>query len=95
MIRIVEHIPNYADGLTPRRAEGDTTADVLAAPWVAKWTHPLINGSRVFHRFSVSAEDGETPLLMVEFDQGRWWWVVARVTEGTLDLPRWEAVRDA
>jgi len=37
MIRVRQHIPNFVDGATAKVAEAETTADLLAVPWIASY----------------------------------------------------------
>lgn len=115
MIRAVQHIPNFVDGVEPKRAEVETQAELLAVPWIASWAestpeHEATDEvtswpdgvktvtlerrhvpAEIFHRWSVSDHGNGQVLLMCERDNGRWWWVVARLSGDLvkLSLPRW------
>jgi hypothetical protein len=41
MIRVRQHIPNFVDGATAKLAEAETTADLLAVPWIAAYAHDV------------------------------------------------------
>jgi hypothetical protein len=81
--RIVQHVPAFVDA-EPQRAEFDTLDELLAVPWVAQWQDPKTTGHQ-FCRFCISEE-----LLIVEADEGRWWWVVGRLSHPErVQLPPW------
>ncbi len=85
---ITQYRPAYFDGFDTRVDEVNSTAELLALPYVARWTT-----EPAFHRFSQSANH-----LMAELKGGREWWVVAIIGGGDVgfpDLPTWVAIRDA
>ena len=95
-LHLVQHVPTFVDGATPKIAEADTIEDLLSVPWVADYgkDNPFIDkhgnrGVRVFYRFSVDSI-GSTHALMVEHDEGRYWWVAGNITGYTGGLPKWE-----
>jgi hypothetical protein len=93
-VTVEQHVPNFVEtGKPPKTATVTSLKELLALPWVAQWADPKVAiGHGEFYRFSV-AEDGHRDLLIVERDEGRWWWVVARLRgdTGALDLPQWVA----
>jgi hypothetical protein len=96
MITAKKHIPGWAfdprDEPPPSVAVG-SVAELLEVAWIKSWReHPT------FRRYSISRRPefpGAYPLLMVEFDEGREWWVVAYLNDSTLlaSLPEWKPVR--
>lgn len=101
MIRLVEHIPGYADGCTPRIVKAATVEEFYAHPLL--WHHSdgeIIARSgevrrRPFYRFSLSSDYGQNH-LMAEYDEGRHWRVVGTITHGLeqLVLPQWKTHPD-
>lgn len=84
----VKHIPTFIDTdrvETPWRF--DTLAELLANPWFDSWV-----ADPTFFRFSLADRD----TLMLERNEGRWWWVLGFLREGdpqSLGLPKWEPNR--
>jgi hypothetical protein len=84
MPRARQHIPKIPElegkDIQPQMAQYSNLEQLLELPWVAQWRKQA-----KFHRFCRS-DRGD--LLMVENEDGTWWWVVAMVTAGTIkDLP--------
>jgi hypothetical protein len=76
----VEHIPNWVDRVEPpEERKYYTTDDLLEADWVKSYAE-----CDEFNNFCQS-KDGRS--LMIENQDGTWWWVVAHVTKDSLDLP--------
>ena len=84
MIKYRQHIPGFVDTDEPIK-EGTvaTVAELLALPWITR--KEKISG---FYRFSVAR--GSYPTLMVEYDNGREFWVVAHIKGDTSELPDWK-----
>jgi hypothetical protein len=84
MNEIREHVPQFVEGVTPRRVEFEMLEQLLAIPWVAEFRDLRTTG-HLFYRFSKSGGK-----LMVECDKGDWWWVVGHIKHPELvDLPEW------
>ena len=72
------HIPNCVDLSTPpEEYEAENTEKLLSADWIKRYEE-----WDEFHNFCKS-KDGKK--LMIENEDGTWWWVVAHIT-GDLDL---------
>jgi hypothetical protein len=92
MIRLVQHIPNFVDGVDPKIVTCGSQTELLAVPWVAHYANGELiarNGEvrrRPFWGYSLSDDR-----LMAEYDEGRHWWVIGTITDGRemLDLPKW------
>ena len=81
---IVQEVPNYCDGVKPKRSTFATQDELLAIDWVKR--DPSENN---FHRFSLSGN-----ILMIEKDEGRYWWAIGYVKfPKRLELPEWKPVR--
>lgn len=89
MIHARQHIPGAVSGVEPACADVETAEELLALEWVAQWTEPL--GGDAFYRFSFSVVSSDAAaLLLVEYDEGRRWWVVAHLTgDAPSGLPVW------
>ena len=74
-----QHIPDVEElkGVQPQMSQYSCVEQLLELPWVSQWRK-----QDKFHRFCRS-DTGE--LLMVENEDGTWWWVVAIVTPTTID----------
>lgn len=95
MNKIKQHIPNWVDGYEPEITEFNTLDELLAIPWVKKWTT-----IPEFYRFSASSDQSadrflvpEMTHLMAELKQGREWWVVGLMKHNVPELPEWKPVR--
>ena len=78
--RIVEHIPNFASGFDPRCVSFDTLEELMEISWVKSWKE-----APQFHRYSADS------YLMVEREDGHWWWAIGRLRHPVEGLPKWEA----
>lgn len=78
--RIVEHIPNFASGFESRCVSFDTLEELMEIPWVKSWKE-----APQFHRFSADS------YLMVEREDGYWWWAIGKLRHPVEGLPLWEA----
>lgn len=75
-----EHIPAFVDtDDPPEQATFSNTNELLEIDWVKSYTE-----WPEFHNFC-QHKDGRS--LMIENEDGTWWWVVAKVTKGSLNLP--------
>jgi hypothetical protein len=78
---IVQHVPAFADNFEPRRkAMFDTLDELMEVPWVKQWA-----GDQGFWRFSLNGN-----ILLVERNEGRWWWVVGFLEKPVEGLPKWQ-----
>jgi hypothetical protein len=85
---IIQHIPGFVGGVEPKEAYFTTTAELLEIPWVKTHLENRNNGFMdfIFYRFSKSGDN-----LMVEKNDGNWWWVIGRLRYPELvDLPLWK-----
>lgn len=79
MIKATEHIPPYVDiDDEPYSCEVNSVSELLEVDWVKGYTK-----WKEFHNFCQS-KNGEH--LMIESEDGKWWWVVAYI-KGKMDLP--------
>ncbi len=78
--RIVEHIPNFASGFDPRCIGFDTLEELMEISWVKSWKE-----APQFHRFSADT------YLMIEREDGYWWWALGKLRHPVEGLPKWEA----
>ena len=90
MIEYTQHIPSFVDGVQPERGTVATTEELLALPWVGKWTF-MRKGK--FERWSYAPYLTGTArgLLIAEYDDG--WWVVAHTSGDPPELPSWQMPR--
>ena len=74
-----QHIPDMVElkDVKPQIAQYSCLEQLLDLPWVKQWKK-----QNNFHRFCRS-DRGD--LLMVESEDGTWWWVVAIVTPKTIN----------
>ena len=82
MPRARQHIPDMVElkDVKPQMAQYSSLQQLLELPWVAQWKN-----QKKFHRFCRS-DRGD--LLMVENEDGTWWWTVAIVMAKTInELP--------
>ena len=81
MAQARQHIPDVPElkdkGVEAQTANFETCQELLELPWVAQWKK-----QEKFHRWCRS-DAGD--MLMVENEEGDWWWVVAYVTPGSID----------
>jgi hypothetical protein len=95
-VEVVQHVPNYVDGVTPKRAilsgpPESLLGSLLALDWIARLAAPRYDGVGAFHQWSISRFGLGEPLLVAERDGGSWWWIAARL-RGDVDalgLPDW------
>ena len=90
-MQVHQHIPSFVDGITPIEAEVNTLAELEALEFVERWKKRA-----TFHRLSIHWDYADhTHLLMAEFEEGRRWWVVAKLigedAQMCAPLPGWEA----
>lgn len=84
MISILQHIPNFVEGIEPQKITVANTAELLVIPFIKRWSE-----DPRFYRFSISKRqrsDVRSDLLMAELDKNKEWWVVGYLT-GDVDLP--------
>lgn len=87
-----QHIPGFVDGCEPEIATFQSAEELLALSVVERYRE---DPNRGFHRFSIARQSRGPSLLMVERDDGRWWWVVGYIDDATgIDLPEWFPVED-
>ncbi len=79
-----QHIPGFVSGFDLEDLPFDTLEELLAMPFVARWTE-----RPKFHRFSLDRVRGFH--LMAEIDNGWTWWVVAILDRDVPELPGWVA----
>jgi len=81
-MKIRQHIPNFVDlDEYPEEIEFSTLNELLEIPFVKSKTK-----YDDFLKFSISDNH-----LMVEFDEGKTWYVVGSIDDVTnIDLPNWE-----
>jgi hypothetical protein len=76
-----QHIPDIPElkdkGVEAQNSRFSSCQELLALPWVAQWKK-----QNKFHRWCRS-DRGD--MLMVENEDGTWWWVVAYVTPGSVE----------
>ncbi len=89
-IKIKQHIPNFAQGFTPKEAEAETIGDLLDTEWIRQFLVTEMRGVK-FWRYSISTETGCDIKLMAEYgniaERERGWWVIGYLSED-VDLPR-------
>lgn len=75
------HRPNFYEGCndTDGIVAFDTLEQLLAIPWVKKFTT-----SADFYQFSLSEK-----ILLAEYHAGREWWVCGYVKNPVAGLPQW------
>ena len=102
MITAYQHIPNWSDGLVPKRNVVASVADLLALPWIASWGQDDLVASkgvvsvRPFHRWSVADPGTSRQTLMAEFANGDHFRVVAFLTsDEPIALPEWHETETA
>lgn len=81
MNEIRQHVPGFVDGVEPNVVAFDTLEQLLAIPFVKRWTD-----SERFYRLSVNDE----VYLIAEFNGGREWWVVGYLRDPVPFLPEWD-----
>jgi len=80
MIKARKHRPNFVDSSTEiESCEVESTEQLLDVDWLKKYAE-----WDEYHNFCQS-KDGK--LLMIENEDGSWWWVAAHLTAGKTDLP--------
>ena len=80
-MKVRQHIPSFCDGSPVNTADVNSTAELLALPWVQTWSE-----HSNFKRFSLS-DSIPPPLLMAEMTDS--YWVVAYLEKYDWDLPKW------
>lgn len=88
MIHAIQNLPTFVEGLSTRlEAKVGTVAELLDVEWIKAWQN-----ATGFFRFS-RAHSGRFRMLVVERDEGTWWWVVAELKGEIEELPLWEPNR--
>lgn len=95
MLTYRQHRPTYFEGFDAETGEVANAEELLALECVKRFTDGF---GKPFHRFSLSSSTSIANYheLMVEYDEGREWWVVATLTGDAtgFDLPQWVPVYD-
>ena len=75
-MKIRQHIPSCCSGVTPNEAEFTTVEELLEIDWVK-----LAKEDKDFYRFSFSFRDEPDifSALMLELNEGKFWWVIGYV----------------
>ena len=88
-MKITQYFPAFFEGFTPQTAEFETLEELLNIPFVKRvsWFvdfsgYVMSNGQNLDGK--VDAE-----YLMATSQDGKEWWVIGRITGGTVDLPTW------
>lgn len=99
MLIAKKHIPGWASDARdppPPSVAVRTVDDLLEVEWIKSWReHPK------FFRYAISWHRElpmrTPPLLLVELDEGREWWVLAYLNDSPLlaALPEWRAPSSA
>lgn len=98
MIRLKQYLPAFIeiDG-EPKVIVADSTSALLADPVIARFRDGQ-NGRHAWHRFSLADSDvAGMKMLMAEWDDGDYCWVIGNVFEGAheLQLPKWKETDNA
>lgn len=92
---IRQHIPAFVDGIEPGRADFETLEQLLAVPFVKRWSEP----AEAFRRYSYVPrryeyrESRNVDYLMAEMADGKHW-VIGYIEPGAgerFGLPEWKA----
>jgi len=90
-MKIRQHIPHFVDTNNKQNVEFKTLEELINIPWVKDWSL-----EKKFSRFSIDIDNDNkskipSAMLMAEFNNGKIWWVVGRISnlEPTLNLPKW------
>lgn len=76
----VEHIPGFvAIDDDPMESEYSTTQELLEIDWIKSY--------KEWKEFNNFCQSKDKRSLMIENQDGTWWWVVAHVDKNSLDLP--------
>lgn len=91
----IQNIPNYVDGVAPKKSNFSNTEELLNIEWINFFS--IYNN---FYRFSISRDKGGCGdklqhILMAEFNNGSKWHAVAFIEDNDIsgidDMPEWEA----
>jgi hypothetical protein len=88
MPTITQYFPDFCEGFEKHTATVKSVEDLDRIEWIRSWRR-----DPAFYRFSLSLKrgDGGRPLLMAEFDGGKIWYVVGRLSEPLEGLSMWVA----
>lgn len=94
-MKLVQHIPNFVDGVDPKDAEFSDLASFNEIEFVKDW---IANVQQHDH-FEINQmhRDSDIHVLSVNKDN-TWWWVLGRVEDPTDEIrkmfPEWHAPGD-
>lgn len=92
--RIVHYIPAFVDRDGPSvEATYTTIEELLAIDFVARMKEDFAEHPGNFHRFSVGWQPGTPPTLMVEYSEGKHFYVIGLLYDNleiAKELPVWK-----
>lgn len=101
-MKIRQHIPSFVTGADSKEIEFKTVEELLDIDWIKSWAEPTDENGRKFYRWSidhcnVSNSYDIRNTLMIEKDEGTWWWVVGYLDNDATaylktKLPEWKYV---
>lgn len=78
MAKVKQRIPNFVEtSMPPKQYEFQTIEELLNIDWIQKYTK--------WENFARFCRNKYSDLLMIENEDGTWWWVVAYVDKGSID----------
>jgi hypothetical protein len=90
MIRVKQHVPNFVDVDECEYYQGEDTQSLLSDPRLLQRTkdHPVFCKTDNSYWSFEQGREIHQELLMAESTDGRKWFVLGYVIEGTMDLPQ-------
>lgn len=74
----VQHVPNFVDTDHRRTADFNSVGELLSVDWVKSYLE--------WEQAEQFAKSRHGDLLMITNNSHTWWWCVARVPEGSIDI---------